>query len=209
MAHIMCRVCGEELTGVGTPPVSCLSCDTPYHIDCWSYNGSRCGVYGCSGQRAVAGLGPGVGRSAPPPLPARFVWRRPSVELEQAALWMLAVPAVTCAAALGQGLILMPLAAACLLWWATDRFLWLSAVEVDSAGLCFRYWLHPPKRVSWGEVVRGPGAGDWTGALELADGTILVLPRGAPGFDEVLQRTAVALATLRVSADVFYIGEEA
>jgi hypothetical protein len=42
-----CQVCGEALSG---KIVSCASCQTPHHLDCWQYFGS-CSVYGCGQKR--------------------------------------------------------------------------------------------------------------------------------------------------------------
>ena len=38
-----CMVCGDQILG---NPVSCMSCQTPHHEDCWQYLG-RCSTYGC------------------------------------------------------------------------------------------------------------------------------------------------------------------
>jgi hypothetical protein len=40
-----CAICANSL-GDAQATVTCLSCDTPYHEDCWTYNG-RCAIYGC------------------------------------------------------------------------------------------------------------------------------------------------------------------
>ncbi|MBI4870897.1 MAG: hypothetical protein HY814_04960, partial [Candidatus Riflebacteria bacterium] len=32
--------------------VRCLACETPYHLDCWGFNG-RCAVYGCESERSA------------------------------------------------------------------------------------------------------------------------------------------------------------
>jgi len=42
-----CIVCGEPL---GDDVVSCRSCRTPHHLDCWQYFGG-CGTYGCGEKR--------------------------------------------------------------------------------------------------------------------------------------------------------------
>ena len=43
----ICMVCGEEVT---KDPVTCRSCKTPHHRDCWEYLG-MCSTYGCGQKR--------------------------------------------------------------------------------------------------------------------------------------------------------------
>lgn len=44
-----CPVCGDGLGSAGAG-VRCASCGTEHHPECWTYVGSRCAVYGCSGE---------------------------------------------------------------------------------------------------------------------------------------------------------------
>jgi len=47
VVNALCGVCGE---GFGKEYVSCLTCEAPYHGDCWDYMG-KCSVYGCCSLR--------------------------------------------------------------------------------------------------------------------------------------------------------------
>jgi hypothetical protein len=49
-ADAVCRVCGDQLAA---SIVTCASCQTPHHLDCWQYFGS-CSVYGCGQKRYLA-----------------------------------------------------------------------------------------------------------------------------------------------------------
>jgi hypothetical protein len=48
-----CAICSSSMEKA-VSAISCHDCDTPYHADCWSYNGG-CAIYGC-GQRRKARL---------------------------------------------------------------------------------------------------------------------------------------------------------
>lgn len=45
-----CLVCASE---VQRHVVICSGCHTPYHADCWRYNQSRCGRYGCDSESCL------------------------------------------------------------------------------------------------------------------------------------------------------------
>ena len=45
---VKCRICGENLEYESA--VSCCECDSPFHRDCWEYNG-RCSIYGCGASK--------------------------------------------------------------------------------------------------------------------------------------------------------------
>ncbi len=47
----VCLICGET---VADPKVTCSSCETEYHLDCWNYIG-QCGRYACGGTKYLAG----------------------------------------------------------------------------------------------------------------------------------------------------------
>ncbi len=47
----VCMVCGEPLEGVERF-VRCAACETPYHDDCWAFNGA-CSLYGCESCRCL------------------------------------------------------------------------------------------------------------------------------------------------------------
>lgn len=49
--EVICQVCGQSLTGI---VVSCNSCDSLHHEDCWAYTG-RCATFGCgsTGSRPI------------------------------------------------------------------------------------------------------------------------------------------------------------
>ncbi|MBI4869560.1 MAG: hypothetical protein HY816_21690 [Candidatus Wallbacteria bacterium] len=211
MSGITCRVCGERLERLGAPPVSCMACDTPYHVDCWSFNGGKCGVYACEGRRAMAGYPRTL--AAPPvcPAPAQpYVWRRelaPLVATVTTSALLASVSAAACLVPWG-GLYLALLAFP-LVRLITDGLGWLRGVTVDRAGMTFEYLGGVRRSVRWEDVLRGPGAGDWTGAVLLKGGEVMVMPVGEPGFDEVLRRTTLALSRRAVSEDVFFIGEDA
>jgi hypothetical protein len=42
-----CKVCGETITAGSV--ITCASCLTPHHRDCWEYVGA-CSIYGCNGK---------------------------------------------------------------------------------------------------------------------------------------------------------------
>lgn len=44
----VCPVCGTALTS----PVTCGSCKTPHHRECWNYAG-RCAIFACGGRQVV------------------------------------------------------------------------------------------------------------------------------------------------------------
>jgi hypothetical protein len=46
----ICKVCGEPIAG--GPVITCASCNTPHHRDCWEYVGA-CSIYGCSSKVGV------------------------------------------------------------------------------------------------------------------------------------------------------------
>lgn len=84
-----CRVCGTELTG---ELVTCESCQTPHHKDCWEYWG-RCATYGCLGLERPPERRP-VLREETAELAVRsvegrtrYLPRRPLVEAHRALLW--------------------------------------------------------------------------------------------------------------------------
>ncbi len=47
LADSHCLVCGY---GFGKMYVTCASCHSPYHKDCWEYM-DRCSIYGCTTQQ--------------------------------------------------------------------------------------------------------------------------------------------------------------
>ena len=47
MEEVVCQICGE---GIRLDAVSCKSCKTPHHKDCWEYYGT-CSTYGCGQKR--------------------------------------------------------------------------------------------------------------------------------------------------------------
>ncbi|RUL89045.1 RING finger protein [Tautonia sociabilis] len=47
----ICKVCNEPILP-GEDRVSCSSCRTPHHRDCWNFVGT-CSIYGCQGKRCV------------------------------------------------------------------------------------------------------------------------------------------------------------
>ena len=50
----VCKVCGEAISGAGSPKVFCSTCRTPHHRDCWDFIGA-CSVFGCKGKTASPG----------------------------------------------------------------------------------------------------------------------------------------------------------
>ena len=46
-----CQICGSEIEH---EYVTCMKCDTPYHRDCWEYNG-QCAIFGCMCQNYKEG----------------------------------------------------------------------------------------------------------------------------------------------------------
>jgi hypothetical protein len=55
---VRCGICGCSLAGETTV---CRTCETPFHPDCWRYNGG-CSIYGCAGRP-----GQSVPAERPPP----------------------------------------------------------------------------------------------------------------------------------------------
>lgn len=212
---VTCRVCGELLERRGTPPVSCLACETPYHIDCWSYNGSRCGVYGCRGLRAIAGRPSAPPPGAPPPLLVEIghlshVWHRGPRPLLGAA-GRLAVVALLVGVALN--VPLLGVAAAYPAAWIMQGLLsgtsWLRSVEVEDDRMTFAYLLSETQ-VRWRDVVRGPGrpgAGGWDSEMLLVTGDVVSLPVGEPGFDAVLERAETGVIRDEIERAPVFIGE--
>jgi hypothetical protein len=49
-----CKVCGDPISGQGSPRVFCSTCRTPHHRDCWDFIGA-CSVFGCKGKTASPG----------------------------------------------------------------------------------------------------------------------------------------------------------
>jgi competence protein ComGC len=76
MVH--CRICADSLVG---RVVHCPRCESPFHADCWAYNG-RCAVYGCGAMTpAAAPVEPAVdtpfvidGDVPPPPSSTSVIW---------------------------------------------------------------------------------------------------------------------------------------
>jgi Prokaryotic RING finger family 1 len=48
----ICKVCGEAVAD--GPIITCATCGTPHHRDCWEYVGG-CSIYGCSSKVGMAG----------------------------------------------------------------------------------------------------------------------------------------------------------
>jgi hypothetical protein len=46
----ICKVCGEPIAAGAV--ITCASCNTPHHRDCWEYVGA-CSIYGCNGKVGV------------------------------------------------------------------------------------------------------------------------------------------------------------
>lgn len=190
--------------------MTCLACETSFHIDCWSFNGSRCGVYACQGKRAVAGLPEGTSLPVMNIDADCVVWSRRALPL--------LLTLVGCAGILASliGAWMVPSASFILAFTAVtlcrgvfDTLAWLKAVEIDDDGLRLRYLFSRPRKIDWGQVIRGPGRGNWSGALLLPGGEILVLPADEPGFDQVLQRLSLELSRHRLTPEPIFIGERA
>jgi hypothetical protein len=47
MEEVVCQICGEDIK---LDAVTCRSCKTPHHKDCWDYYGA-CSTYGCGQKR--------------------------------------------------------------------------------------------------------------------------------------------------------------
>ena len=64
----VCLICAQAIND--PTQMSCTTCDTPHHKDCWEYNG-RCALFGCGGARARETALPARAEApAPPPGPA-------------------------------------------------------------------------------------------------------------------------------------------